>query len=45
MSPDGKPIQVSANALQTGGAGQLGGRIYITKLIEIAKIPRIVNNL
>ena len=27
ISPDGKPIQVAANALQTGGAGQLGGRI------------------
>ena len=26
MSPDGKPIQVSANALQTAGAGQIAGR-------------------
>ena len=26
MSPDGKPMQVAANALQAGGAGQLGGR-------------------
>ena len=45
MSPDGKPMQVAANALQAGGAGQLGGRISITKLFEIAKLPRIVNNL
>ena len=27
MSPDGKPMQVAANALQTGGAQNLGGRI------------------
>ena len=45
MSPDGKPMQVAANALQAGGAGQSGGRISITKLFEIAKLPRIVNNL
>ena len=44
MSPEGKPMQVAANALQAGGAGQLAGRISITKLLEIAKLPRIVNN-
>ena len=27
MSPDGKPVQVSANALQTGEGQSLRGRI------------------
>ena len=44
MSPDGKPMQVPANALQAGGAGQLGGRIYSTNLLQKATLPRIVNN-
>ena len=43
MSPDGKPIQVAANALQTGGAQQSVGRIQITTLIEILTSLRIVN--
>ena len=40
MSPDGKPMQVAANALQAGGAGQLGGRIEITKFIRNSNVTK-----
>ena len=43
MSPDGKPMQVAASALQAGGAEHLGGRIENAKLKNITKFPRIVN--
>ena len=44
MSPDGKPIQVAANAVQMLGAQNSLGRTQLTKLIEILRLPRIVNN-
>ena len=43
MSPDGKPMQVAASALQAGGAEHLGGRIENAKLMNITIFPRIVN--
>ena len=43
MSPDGKPIQVASNALQIAGAQHSVGRNQIAILIEILRLPRIVN--
>ena len=48
MSPDGKPIQVDANALQAAGVQNGIGMKYSAHKHEIKKrntIPRIVNKL
>ena len=42
MSPDGKPIQVNASALQAAAAQNAVGRHF--QLSEITCLPRIFNN-
>ena len=34
MSPEGKPIQVNASALQAAGAQNIAGRLEIMQLIK-----------
>ena len=43
MSPDGKPIQVAANAVQMLGAQNSLGKTQPTKILEPLRLPRIVN--
>ena len=43
MSPDGKPIQVAANAAQMLGTQNSLGRTQLTKMLELLRLPRIVN--